>query len=397
MQRFAGLFLLPFLGTAFASTETILILPFFNVSSTKNVDWIGDSLSETIQEALAREGVFTVAREQRERAMEELGIRRHARLTRGTIMEAAVAADASIVIYGTFEVASEEGEGTPGGPVKLSAELLDVRRLRKSPAEEESGPLEDLSKLQTRLAWRMLSRVRPGLAIPEAKFMEDHPPVRLDALESYVRGLLSTGLDQKLALFGTAARLEPVYSQPCFQLGKLHFERKDYRVAAEWLARVLPSDSNHREAVFLLGLTRYHLADFAGARAAFSEVARETPLGFVLNNLGVAQLRAGDAEATVTLVKAIEADEADPDIRFNLAYAYWRRGEFAECTAGFRAVLERTPEDESAAALLSRCEQSQGPRPGEPRFENLERLKRTYDDSAWRHLRAILGSDEPPE
>jgi tetratricopeptide (TPR) repeat protein len=311
-------------------------------------------------------------------------------------MDLAMNVDASLVVHGSFEVMPAAGGSGSAGFIKMRAEVLDVRRLRRGPAEEQAGPMEDLSLLQNRLAWRLLKAVRPGLEILEEQFLESHPPIRLDALESYVRGLLAPTLDQKLALFANAARLEPVFSQPCFQLGRLHFERKDYRAAADWLARVLPSDSSHREALFLAGLTRYHLADFAAAREAFRQVAAQAPIGPVLNNLGVAQFRASDSEAAATLRQAIENDEADPDYHFNLAYVLWRRGEFAAAAASLRAVLERTPEDETAALLLTRCEQGSGPRPGEPRLENLERLKTVFDDSAWRHLQAILGPEAAP-
>lgn len=396
MQRIAGLFLFLAAVAPIAKSETILILPFFNLSPAKNVDWIGDSLSETIQEVLARQGELTVPRAQRERMFEELGIRRNVRLTRATMMEAAVAAEAAVVVYGSFEVAAGEG-GAPAGPVALTVETLDVRRLRRGVKAEEAGPLEELSALETKLAWRLLVQMRPDTAMSEDRFRAEHPPVRLDALESYARGLLAGSLDQKLALFANAARLEPGYSQPCFQLGKIHFERKDYRAAAEWLGRVKATDSGYREGLFLLGVTRYHLGDFAGAREAFGRVAAEAPLAFVLNNLGVAQFRAGDAEAAQTLERAAEGDEADPDIRFNLAYVRWRRGEYEAAAAGFKGVLERTPEDESAALLLVRAQQGAGPKTGEPRLENLERIKRQYDDTAWRYLRAILGSDREPK
>lgn len=396
MQRIVGLFVFVLLAPSFLLAETLLILPFFNLSNSKNIDWIGDSLSETIQESLTREGLLMVPRSQRDRALDDLGIRRHVRLTRATIMEVAVNTDAVFVVSGAFEFRpSPDAASTSLGQIRLQAEVLDARRLHRMPPVEESGPLEDLSRLQTRLAWHLLALLEPQTTREEQRFLDDHPPVRLDALENYVRGLLSSTLDQKLSFFATAARLEPAYSEPCFQLGRIHFERKDYRAALEWLKRVLPADSHHRESLFLLGLTRYHLADYPASRDAFAQIAADAPLGPVLNNLGVVQLRLGDPEAPSTLLRAVESDEADPDFHFNLAYAHWRRGELPTAATRLRAVLERSPDDETAALLLARCEQANGPRPGEPRFENLERLKNTFDDTAWRHLKAILGPDPP--
>ena len=49
--------------------------------------------------------------------------------------------------------------------------------------------------------------------------------MRLDAVESYVRGLLATlDPEQRHRFFTQAARLDEHYSQPCFQLGKTYWE-----------------------------------------------------------------------------------------------------------------------------------------------------------------------------
>ena len=391
MQRQAGLLFFFLLTAPLSLAETFLILPFFNLSNVKNVDWIGDSLSETIQESLARESVLTVPRAQRDRAMEELGIRRHTLLTRATIIELAMNLDATSVVYGSYEFGAVNGPLSEG-PVALRAAILDVRRLRRGPNIEEKGQVADLSRLQSRLAWKVLGAVQPGLSMTEEKFMADHPPVRLDALRA-MRGLLATTLSRNWHCSPMPHAWRTVFSEPCFQLGRIHFERKDYRAAAEWLQRVLLTDSHYRESQFLMGLTRYHLVRFlVCASENFAKVAARS-MPAVLNNLGVAQLRAGAAEVA-SLKRAVDNDEADPDYHFNLAYAHWRRGEVG---IGFRelAVLERTPEDEISALLLARCEQAAGPKPGEPRFENLERLKTAYDESAWRHLQSILGPRTP--
>jgi len=45
--------------------ETVLALPFFNHAETANLDWIGESIAETLRDAMAPEGVLVLAREDR--------------------------------------------------------------------------------------------------------------------------------------------------------------------------------------------------------------------------------------------------------------------------------------------------------------------------------------------
>jgi Tfp pilus assembly protein PilF len=148
-----------------------------------------------------------------------------------------------------------------------------------------------------------------------------------------------------------------------------------------------------REALFFQGLARYQQGDFASAIRSWRTLASHVPMAEVFNNLGAAELRAGEASALHSLEKAVETDPSDPDFHFNLGYAYWRAGLFEKAAMSLRKSLERRPEDELATLLLGRCLQRVGPRPGDLRTEAVERLKTEYNDAAFLALKAILKAE----
>jgi tetratricopeptide (TPR) repeat protein len=123
---------------------------------------------------------------------------------------------------------------------------------------------------------------------------------------------------------------------------------------------------------------------------AFQKLSESISLSEVLNDLGIAQLRAGDPQASASLQKAIEGDPADPDYSFNAGLALYRKGDFDAAAPLFEAALARKPEDEVAGRLLDKCKRKEAARPGEMRAEALERIKENYDESAWLHLKALL-------
>ena len=49
-----------------ARADTVLVLPFFNVSNSASLDWIGESIAETIRESLVAQGVLALDREDRQ-------------------------------------------------------------------------------------------------------------------------------------------------------------------------------------------------------------------------------------------------------------------------------------------------------------------------------------------
>jgi Flp pilus assembly protein TadD len=129
---------------------------------------------------------------------------------------------------------------------------------------------------------------------------------------------------------------------------------------------------------------------------AFRQLAAEIPLSEVWNNLGAAQLRAGDAQAAASFSRAIEGDPADPDYYFNAGYELFRKNDLEAAARQFQAALERKPDDATAAELLARCKRKEGGRPGDMQSEALERLKENYDESAWRQLKAMLDPETHP-
>lgn len=394
MQRPPGIlpFLLFFLLPAsVAAQDSLLILPFSAVSENQNLDWVGESVSETLLEAFAAQGVSVASPDDRDQILREMGVRRYALLTRASVMEIAVNLNATRVVSGEFEIVPPSTPGSSKGTLRLTAEILDASKIRRIARITQSGPLEDLSFLQNQLAWLALQAVVPGLTLSEDEFRRSHPPVRLDAVENYIRGLLAASTDQKHKLLTTAARLAPGYSQPCFQLGKLNlFTLKNYQAAAGWLQKVSPADYHYREALFHLGSARFFTGEFAAAAQALRTLADIVPLPEVLNNLGAALSRQSDPSASDYFLKAIETDPSDPNFYFNAGYALWRRGNFPAAADQFRASLQRNPDDTAATLMLGRCLKQQVARPGDLRTDALERLKTEYNESAWLALKAML-------
>jgi tetratricopeptide (TPR) repeat protein len=373
--------------------DTALVLSFFNHSKSANLDWVGESIAQSVRDALASEGVLVLEREERLEAYRRLSLRPGAELTHASVLKIGESLDASQVVYGFYEVLPvESGNPQSKGSLRITARVLDVKHTRQGAVYSEVGALEDLGSLSAHLGWQTLHWLRPKDAPNERQFMLARPAVRLDAVESYVRGLLSTSAEQRHRYFTQAARLDEHYSQPCFQLGKIFWEKKDYKVAAGWLARVARSDPHYLEAQFFLGLSRFANGDFKGAEESFQLVAAAIPLNEVYNDLGVVQAQRQDyAAAVASFRKALEGDDADPDYHFNLGAALWRAGQYAQAADSFRAVLVRNSSDTEATALLGRALKNEGPRPGDTKSDGNARLKSNYEEAAYRQLQAELG------
>src|ERR1051325_3590670 len=167
--------------------DTVLVLPFFNQTKTASLDWIGESIAETVHDALSSEGILVLDRDDRLEAYRRLSLRPNAVLTRASIIKAGDALDAATVVYGQYELLPVAPPSR--GSLRITARILDVKRSRQGPEFAEVGALEDLAALETHLGWQALQFLIPKSAPSEEEFRQARPSIRVDAIEAYVRGL----------------------------------------------------------------------------------------------------------------------------------------------------------------------------------------------------------------
>src|SRR5437899_2627112 len=98
MQRLAQIAVGLACVVAGARADTVLVVPFFNVSGSANLDWVGESIAETVRESLLERGVLALDREDRQEAFRRLSIRPYALLTRASVIKLGEALDAGQVI-----------------------------------------------------------------------------------------------------------------------------------------------------------------------------------------------------------------------------------------------------------------------------------------------------------
>ena len=372
--------------------QSILVLPFANATAVRGLDWIGESVAETLRDRLVAAGLPHVfERSERQEAFRRLSVRPYVPLTKATAFKIGLSVDADLILYGDYEILAPASTAiTPQSSVRFTARVLDGRLLRSGLEFASTGRLEELAVLQNHLAWQTLQALAPALAPSFTDFDRSYPPIRVEAIESYVRGLQATKPEEKYRLLTEAANLDERYSQARFELGRLQLDRGNFREAATWLDRVPVADVHHLEAIFFLGIARYRAGEFVAAEQAFERVLVDLPLSQVLNNLALAQARLGRAQSAGNLAKAREGDPTDADYSFNAGYLLWRQGQFKAAITPLEEALSRNRDDAETAMFLGLCQRADPASLKEAPLEGRERLKTRLDETAYRQLKMLV-------
>ncbi len=399
----AAIFLVLFLWGASLSAQfdVGIVLPFENNSRDPQLDWIGESFAEVLASNLASPRFMMLDRRERTAAFDSLGIPNTSILSDATIYKVAQAVDANKLVLGRYEYSN--------GVFKASARVMDMDGPSLSKEFMESGPLADLMQLQAGLAWQILQFVRPSLPVSKADFIVDHRIARLDAFENYVRGLLSKNRADQIRYLRNALRLDAQFTKPAFELGLIYFKDHDYPTSILWLSKLRRGDDDYLEANYFLGLANLYQEQYERSAAAFRAVAQQLPLNEVYNNLGIALLRQDKPGATSYFEKAIQSNPADPDYRFNLGYALWKRDNCSQAIPHLRKAvqgstnpasraiyiecLEKTGQSDEAARqqkLLQQQAPEWAQKKDPQRFQYLERPKDNYDGASLRQLRMLI-------
>src|ERR1700727_1545533 len=104
MQRWLAVGIIGLAALRPLAADTVSVLPFLNKTPTAaNLDWIGESVAETVREALGMTGVMTLDRNEVQDAYQRLGLRQGVPLTEASVIKIGETLDAEQVVYGSFE------------------------------------------------------------------------------------------------------------------------------------------------------------------------------------------------------------------------------------------------------------------------------------------------------
>src|ERR1700688_2773120 len=343
-------------GTSSSATTTkggslhgiYLVFPFQNSGPASRLDWLSEGLEELTIQGLSSAGEQGYSHSWRLGELERYGIPTTAKLSRATMLHVAEDLDADFVVFGSFNF--------DGKNLTIDSRLLRVNPAALLPPLHESGPLETVMDLHTRLMWRMLSENDPAYPLSLTEFTQMHKAVRLDAFEHYVRGLIANEDETRVRELREAVRLEPNYA-----LGEAYFSKRDCASALPSYAKVPKTHDRYLEALFSIGVCRLTMNQPDQAEEAFatlqtllrSSSAPGVDFPEVLNNLAIAKARQNKfALAQEDLKRASALDPDEDDYPFNLGLIAIRQGDFNGAAALFREASHREPDIPEDRTLL---------------------------------------------
>jgi len=320
---------------------------------SSRLDWLSEGLEELTIQGLSAAGEQVYSHSWRLGELERYGIPTTAKLSRATMLHVAEDLDADFVVFGSFN--------SDGKNLTIDSRLLRVNPAALLPPLHESGPLETVMDLHTRLLWRMLSENDHAYPLSLTEFSQMHKAIRLDAFEHYIRGLIANEDETRVRELREAVRLEPEWVEPNYALGEAYFTKRDCAAALPWYAKVPKTHERYLEALFSVGVCRLSMNQPEQAEEAFallqtllrSSSAPGVDFPEVLNNLAIARARQNKFPAAQeNLRRASALDPDEDDYPFNLGLIAIRQGDFNGAAALFREASHREPDIPEDRSLL---------------------------------------------
>jgi len=329
----------------------VLVFPFENSTSDRNLDWLREGISELIVGTLQPDPQLTVfTRDERLAAYDKLTIPEAAVVSRATSMKIGWDSGADFIVTGRFAGTTEN--------FQIAARVINLATSSAGPEIKASGKLEDIVSMTAALGSELRANAvgavydRPGahrapLQIPSSAF------------ENYTRGIISTDPDKRAEYLQTAIRLHPQFTDAIFQLGRSYHEQRDFKNSNASLERIPVTHPLYLQAQFMIGLNRFYLGEFASAAAAFEKLL---PANYdVLVNLGAAYLSKGEhVSALLAWRRAQDLDPLSAEAFFNSGYLSFLQNQNEAAVRDLSQSLKVRGRDSEALFLLGRAYEKLG-------------------------------------
>ncbi|MFY9611507.1 MAG: tetratricopeptide repeat protein [Blastocatellia bacterium] len=350
-----------------ATADTIVTMPFENVSGRAEYNWVGESFAAALSDLLDKPGLVGIRPDERNVAYKQEGLPPTAILTRATMIKIAERAGANLVVMGTYRIAGEGRDST----IAITARVIDIREGRLVGKEyNRGGPLVDLQKLQGDLAYEILYQHNQALPYSRDQIVIDATMAPIGAFENFIKGTLTRDREARVAFLERAIKeyaekTKAQYIPAIFELGRVHLEAGEYKEAAEELSLVSDKDPRYDEARFYVGVAQDSLGQTEKALDTNQKLATRLPLFEVYNNIGVLMIKLKRYNDAISHLKpAVDAAPRDTDTLFNLGYAYFLAKDNANAVATLKNETRQRPSDGEAFYILSRALAATGDQAG---------------------------------
>ncbi len=349
-------------GTSRAA-DVLLTLPFENVSGRAAYNWVGESFVVLYAELLDNAQMQVLDPAERNLVYEKLGLRASDLLTRAAVIRVAETAQANLALVGTYDIGGENGSIS----IAITARLIEVSsgRLVGNKVFTRSGLLSDLQAMQGELAWNVLNERNRTAGISKDQLISAAKTVPPRAYESYVKGIQTQDAKVREMLLRRAlqesAQGGSRYAQAHYELGMHFYRQRAFVDASEQLRQLAGADPHYFESQFYLGLAAHQSGNTLEAAAAFERLAEALPLPEALNNAGAFWLLQGEQTKGINwLRRAVVVSPAEALYRFNLGYALWKAGSFAEAAQQLKLAAEHNPNDGETLFLWAKSLEASG-------------------------------------
>jgi len=347
-------------GAAAAAAPSIAVLPFDDMSASKDQQYFADGLAEELLDTLAKvPGLRVVARGssfQFKGEHEDVRVIGR-KLDVGTILEGSVRKE--------------------GRRVRISAQLVNAADGFTLWSQTYDRELNDIFAVQDDIA-RSVSHALQVKLLGKTAVRTTQPATDPEAFNLYLQGKYLAArrtrkdLEQAVSYYKQALALDPNDALAWVGLADAHGNLADigalpvdqgYRQAREEVGKALAIDPDLAEAYATLGWI--HLAydwDWAGADAAYKRALELEPRNAsVMRRAGALAGTLGRFDEAIELTqRAVRLDPLNASGRSNLGLFSLYAGRLDEAQVAFNKVLELNPDYPSAHVFLGRVQLRRG-------------------------------------